>query len=173
MFCAKGNAPAAPCCWFLRPQIYDMLLTSGANVIAVPPWANRFVSRDSDNEHQRQLLDNMIREYVNSAANSKRSPRVHVLELPAEWFGFWTMPAARVSQMQDDLLHLTPYGYDMFGQLVGERIASLLSPTQCLCPCSNAGSSSSSSRGGDSSTYRRGLGEMLANWRLPWLRRNP
>lgn len=147
-------------------QMYDMLTASGADVLAVAPWPNRFVSRSSDNEHQRQLLQNMIREYVSSAANTKRSPRVHLLELPAEWFDFWSMPASRVSQMQDDLLHLTPYGYDMFGQLVGDKIAGLLPATQCVCPCS------SGSRGAEGATYRRGLGEMLANWRLPWMRRS-
>lgn len=148
--------------------MYDMLLASGATVIAVPPWPNRFVTRDSDNEHQRQLLHNMMKEYVNSAANTKRQPRVHMLELPAEWFDFWSMPANRISQMQDDLLHLTPSGYDMFGQLVADKILSLVSPTECLCPCSGGSSGGSNS----SSAGRRGLGEMLSSWRLPWWRRN-
>jgi hypothetical protein len=156
---------------YLLLQMYDMLLASGATVIAVPPWPNRFVTRDSDNERQRQLLRNLMKEYVNSAANTKRQPHVHMLELPAEWFDFWSMPANRVSQMQDDLLHLTPYGYDMFGQLVAEKILSLLSPTECLCPCSNGGSSSG---GSGSNAGRRSLGEMLSSWRLPsgWWRRN-
>lgn len=132
----------------LLPQMYDMLLASGATVIAVPPWPNRFVTRDSDNERQRQLLRNMMTEYVASTANRQRQPRVHLLELPAEWFDFWSMPASRVSQMQDDLLHLTPYGYDMFGQLVADKILSLVSPTECLCPCANGSSGGSSGSSG-------------------------
>lgn len=156
----------------LLRQMYDMLLASGATVIAVPPWPNRFVTPDSDNERQRQLLRNMMREYVASTANRQRQPRVNLLELPAEWFDFWSMPASRVSQMQDDLLHLTPYGYDMFGQLVADKILSLVSPTECLCPCAN-GSSGSSAGSSGSSAGRRTLGEMLSSWRLPsWMRRN-
>lgn len=152
-----------------------MLLASGANVLIVSPWPNRFVSRSSDNEHQRQLLGNMQREYVNGPVNSKRSgPKAYLLDLPAEWFDFWSMPAQRVAQMQDDLLHLTPYGYDMFGQLVADKILSTLSPTECLCPCSNgSGGGGGGSGGGSGGGGMRGLGQMLANWRLPWMRRNP
>jgi hypothetical protein len=153
-------------------QMYDMLLALGANVVAVRPWPNRFVAQTSDNERQRQLLNNMITEYVTSASNKKRQPRVHLLDLPAEWFDFWTMPSSRIAQMQDDLLHLTPYGYDMFGQIVADKILGLIQPGECLCACSSSRGGSSGSNG---ITSRRGLGSMLstmASWRLPWSRGN-
>jgi len=153
-------------------QMYDMLLASGATVIAVAPWPNRFVSRSSDNERQRQLLQQMMQDYVSSPANSKRTPRVYLMQLPREWFDFWTMPASRVAIMQDDLLHLTPYGYDMFGQLVAESILSHIHPTECLCPCSNGAASRTSSSSGVGGGGMRGLGQMLANWRVPFMRRN-
>jgi hypothetical protein len=110
----------------------------------------------------------MITEYVDSTANRKRQPRVHLLDLPAEWFDFWTMPSSRIAQMQDDLLHLTPYGYDMFGQIVAEKILGLIQPGECLCACS-----SSSSGGSSGVMSRRGLGSMMAKWRLPWFRSSP
>lgn len=156
-------------------QMYDMLLASGAEVVAVQPWPNRFVSRSSDNERQRQLLGQMMQDYINGPVNSKRSPRVHLLQLPSEWFDFWSMPSSRISQMQDDLLHLTPFGYDMFGQLVAENILSRISPTECLCPCSNGAAASGGGGGGGGSGGNfglRGLGQMLANFRLPFAQRS-
>lgn len=107
--------------------MYQLWLDAGADVLVIPPFPNRFVSRDSRNERERQLLGALIANAVSKqapAAAASRAgggcgkPRLHLLRLPDEYFNFWSMPAGRVAEYQDDLLHLKPVGYDLLGSLV-------------------------------------------------------
>ncbi|KAF8066376.1 VPS37-2 [Scenedesmus sp. PABB004] len=94
---------------------------------------------EAPNERERQRLVAAIRSAGAAAAGAAGAadcgaPRLHVLSLPPEWFGFWSMPAGRVASMQDDLLHLTPAGYDMLGGLVFNAISQATPLRGCLCP---------------------------------------
>eukprot|EP00775_Hariotina_reticulata_P011543 gene11543-11686_t len=117
-------------------KVYSMALQSGANVLAVQLFPNRFVSQRSNNEKQRQLLNTMLREYVakQPPRASCDQPKLRFLELPNTSFDFWSMPAGKVVQMQDDLLHLTPQGYELLGGLVFDRISKEVPLNACLCP---------------------------------------
>lgn len=105
-------------------------------MIAVLPWPNRFVTRDSKNEQERLKLITAIRSYVKSQPQSTDGgrPRVYLQDEPADWFDFWSIPEGRVKEMQDDQLHLTPYGYDMLGGLIFNTISQHVPLRGCLCP---------------------------------------
>lgn len=120
-------------------QAYQYSLKAGANVLAIPPFPNRFVTQDSKNERERQQLVALIRKYVASQPKPTDcgQPQLYLEELPAQYFDFWSMPEARVSKMQDDKLHLTAYGYDMLGGLLFSTISQNLPLRGCLCPVSN------------------------------------
>ncbi|WIA22955.1 hypothetical protein OEZ86_009882 [Tetradesmus obliquus] len=146
-----GNYTAAA----IMPKLveaYRLATASGANVLAIPPFPNRFVSRSSKNEQQRLELAVLMRNWVAAqpAAGDCGQPRVYLAELPSFWFGFWSMPPERRAEMQDDLLHLTEKGYDMLAWQIFNAISPRVPLRGCLCPTAAGSSSSSSSRSGSS-----------------------
>lgn len=90
-------------------------------VVVVAPWANRFVSRDSDNEAQRLKVNRALASALDGAASA--SPRVLLDTIEARDFRFWEMPSSDVARLQDDALHLTPAGYDRLGAELFETLS--------------------------------------------------
>lgn len=130
-------------CWsphkqdtLLLLQAYQNVLKSGANVLAVLPFPNRFVTKDSKNEQERQKLVGLMQQYIASQPEPTNcsQPRIYLQQLPSTYFDFWSMPEARVHRMQDDKLHLTAYGYDMLGELLFGTISKHVPLKGCLCP---------------------------------------
>lgn len=117
-------------------QAYEAAMAAGASVVAVTPFPNRFVSRNSKNEQERRKLVTLMRQYVAKQPQSSdcNKPKVYFQQLPAAWFDFWSISEARVSRMQDDKLHLTQYGYDMLGGLIFDTISQHVPLRGCLCP---------------------------------------
>jgi hypothetical protein len=148
-FCIQNPWPL-PCrtsAGLLYLQAYRLAVASGANVLAIPPFPNRFVSRSSKNEQERLQLAVAMRKWVSAqpTASDCGQPRVYLAELPSFWFGFWSMPPERRAEMQDDLLHLTEKGYDLLAWQIFNAISPRVPLRGCLCPTA-AGSSSSSNR---------------------------
>ncbi|KAF6263336.1 SGNH hydrolase-type esterase domain-containing protein [Scenedesmus sp. NREL 46B-D3] len=140
-----GNRTAAAVMARLA-EAYQLALASGANVLAIPPFPNRFVDRSSKNEQQRQQLAVLVRQWVaQQPAADCGQPRVYLQELPGFWFDFWSMPPERRAEMQDDMLHLTERGYDMLAWQIFNGISPRVTLQGCLCPA-RAGSSVSDSR---------------------------
>eukprot|EP00882_Tetradesmus_deserticola_P022377 GHRQ01024279.1.p1 GENE.GHRQ01024279.1~~GHRQ01024279.1.p1 ORF type:complete len:194 (+),score=39.26 GHRQ01024279.1:1272-1853(+) len=123
-------------------EAYSLALASGANVLAIPPFPNRFVSRSSQNEQERLQLGVLMQSWVaqQPAAADCDQPRVYLLDLPSFWFDFWSMPPERRAELQDDKLHLTERGYD----LLAWQVFNAISPRVPLqgCWCRDAASSS-------------------------------
>jgi hypothetical protein len=133
-----------------KPQAYQIALAAGANVLAIPPFPNRFVDRGSKNELQRQQLTVMMRNWTaqQPAATDCGQPRVYLQELPGFWFNFWSMPPERRAEMQDDLLHLTQRGYDILGAQIFNAISPRVPLRGCLCPTAADSSIGNSTRKG-------------------------
>lgn len=130
------------CCavLWLPQQAYKAALQSGANVVVIAPFPNRFVAKTSPNEIERQKLIALMQAWVSGQPKTSDcgKPRVYLLQLPASLFNVWNMPAAKVAEMQDDLLHLTEAGYDILGQFVFNAISTRVPLRDCLCPNGNA-----------------------------------
>jgi hypothetical protein len=63
-------------------------------------------------------------------------PMLQLLELPHQQFNFWQMDEGQRKLYQDDLLHLTPKGYDILGHLVATSIyKSSPGGIKGLCGC--------------------------------------
>ena len=63
-------------------------------------------------------------------------PMLQLLELPHQQFDFWQMSEPQRKLYQDDLLHLTPRGYDILGHLVATTIyKSTPGGVKGLCGC--------------------------------------
>lgn len=90
-------------------------------VVVVEPWANRFVSRDSDNEAQRQRLNRALAAALDGGADA--SPRVLLDDVEARDFRFWELPAPQRDRLQDDALHLTAEGYDRLGASIAATLS--------------------------------------------------
>ena len=95
-------------------------------VIVVAPWANRFVSRASDNETQRRRLNAALGAALGGGGGGAgAAPRVLLNTIEGRDFAFWGMDGARRARLQDDALHLTAAGYDALGQdLAAQLVAS-------------------------------------------------
>lgn len=114
-------------------QIYDAARARGADVVVVPPWPNRFVARDSKNEAQRLQLNQQLAQYA-AGQQGRTRPGTFLLRLPPSSFDFWNMQTARVKQLQDDLLHLTPAGYDALGGEVFNELSGPVAQARgCAC----------------------------------------
>lgn len=128
----RGNKTAAATFDNLKAMVSSAARSARYAVVFIPPWANRFVTRDSDNEAQRQKLLVLLNDYF-AAARGSGPPALLLLDGIDREFAFWTLPAADTARLQDDKLHLTPAGYDALGGRVFEKLldAGVLADIKC------------------------------------------
>lgn len=107
----RGNKTASAVLPRLQTMIRAAAATPGVQaVLFVLPWPNRFVAASSDNERQRQLLVQGLRQW---AAGWTGRSLLLLDRIASNEFDFWGRPQQR--KYQDDALHLTVAGYDLLG----------------------------------------------------------
>jgi lysophospholipase L1-like esterase len=146
----RGNKTAGLVMANLASMVQKAAGAARGAVVVVAPWANRFVSRGSDNEAQRRALLDMLGAYFRdpAAARGDVHPRLLLDKIEAREFAFWDLPPGERDRLQDDMLHLTEAGYDTLGAHVFGTLLDSGVLADIKCGCAAAGAAGGSRAGG-------------------------
>lgn len=114
-------------------KLYNEALATGASVLALPPFPSTLISKDSQQEKERQKLAQLETAFVNGKS------KIKLLNLGNGVFNFFQQSADQQGKLLDDKLHLTAAGYDLMGKTIFNFITSNMAFVLPSCGGGNSG----------------------------------